>query len=265
MTTRGTLRSGSSSLPQISFAASPSLPTRTIHPPHIPIPTNGKPSANASTPTNTTLKLELCLDCVTFMQDNLQALVNIITKIGVMDTCEKICGLLNDTVDVTVCEGLCDTVGIDKFWQMFVSAGINPIWACEMVNACTAGQFPAVTFTSASVTPANGPPGTTFQFKVSFTVVNETGVGETAFVVYYPSNNDHQLGFISQTVFADYTPGDYAATLTFPTNTSFVVGRYIVLFDVCSGACGQNPDPMPFATEEYFFNITEPTPTPNKK
>lgn len=202
------------------------------------------------------------MDCVTFMQNNLETLVAIISK-GVTDACDDICEKLNNTVEITVCEGLCDTVGIDQFWHMFLQEGINPIWACEMVNACSVGQFPAVTFTSATVSPANGPPGTTFELKVLFTVVNETGVGETAFVVYYPSNNnDHQLGFISQSVFPDYTPGDYSASLTFPTNTSFLVGRYIVVFDVCSGGCGENPDPMPFAAEEYFFNITAPTPTP---
>jgi hypothetical protein len=124
------------------------------------------------------------------------------------------------------------------------------------VNACVAGTFPAVSFTSASITPPTGTPGTSFVFNVQFTVINETGVGESAFVIYYPTNGDHELGFISQKVFADYAPGSYEANLSFPTNSSFSPGKYLVMFDLCSGACGQDPDPYPFASEEISFNIT---------
>lgn len=205
---------------------------------------------------NNTLKIELCLDCVAFMQNNLQNLVNIVTKIGVADTCAKICNQLNSTVDQGICNAMCTTIGVQRFWQLFVSAGINPIYACEMLDACTAGTSPAVTFTNSAVTPTSGAPGTVFEFKVSFTVVNETGVGETAFVVYYPVDSDHELGFISQNIFADYTPGEYEANLSFPTNSTFNAGKYLVMFDFCSGACGQDPDPYPFATEEFTFNIT---------
>ena len=38
------------------------------------------------------------------------------------------------------------------------------------------------------------------------------------------------LGFIAQQVFADYTPGKYQASLTFPTNSSFTTGKYLVMF-----------------------------------
>jgi hypothetical protein len=190
------------------------------------------------------------------MQDNLQALIAIVTKIGITDTCDKICGQLNSSVDVDACNVMCGTIGSQKFWQLFVSPGINPIYACEMVNACVAGTAPAVAFSSSNITPGSGPPGTVFEFKVQFTVINETGVGESAFVVYYPTNDDHELGFISQQVFADYTPGKYETSLAFSTNSSFSSGKYLVLFDLCSGACGQDPDPYPFASVEISFNIT---------
>jgi len=198
------------------------------------------------------------MDCIEFMQTNLQTLINIVTKIGVTDTCDKICNMLNSSVDIDACNVMCDAIGSARFWQLFVSVGINPIYACEMVNACVAGTFPSVSFADATVTPALGPTGTSFLFKVQFTVINETGVGESAFVVYYPNDDDHELGFISQQVFADYTPGKYEASLTFPTNSSFVAGKYLVMFDLCSGACGQEPDPYPFASEEFSFNITGP-------
>jgi len=225
-------------------------------PPVINLPPTISNTSNNRTSANDTIKIELCMDCVEFMQTNLQDLINIVTKIGVTDACDKICNMLNSSTDITMCNDMCVAVGSEKFWQLFVSAGINPIYACEMVNACVAGTFPAVSFTSASITPATGPPGTSFNFKVQFTVINETGVGESAFVVYYPTEDDHELGFISQQVFADYTPGKYEATLTFPTNSTFVVGKYLVMFDLCSGECGQDPDPYPFAEEELSFNIT---------
>lgn len=213
-------------------------------------------SNSSNTPTTNTTKIELCLDCIEFMDNNLQNLENIIDKIGVTDTCEKICSLLNSSIDVDMCNTMCDAIGSEKFWQLILSAGINPIYACEMVNACSTNPFPAVSFTASTITPANGPIGTTFVFKIQFNVINETGVGETAFVIYYPSGSDHELGFISQQIFADYTPGTYEASLTFPTNTSFNTGEYLLMFDLCSGACGQDPDPYPFASEELTFNIT---------
>jgi hypothetical protein len=100
--------------------------------------------------------------------------------------------------------------------------------------------------------------GTAFEFKVYFTVINETGVGESAFVVYYPSNDDHgifpstyflslplppslpicryivnsfaELGFIYQQIFVDFTPGKYEANYSFSTNSSFSAGKYLVMF-----------------------------------
>jgi len=254
LSTRGA-QLGPSSITKISSGDEASLqPIRITLPPTSSISN----TTSNSTSSNGTLKLDVCLDCVTFMTDNLQTLINIVTKIGITDTCAKICSQLNDSVDIIACESLCDTIGIEKFWQMFVSAGINPIWACEMVNACKVGQSPAVTLLPAvsGVTPPHGPPGTTFTFSMQFTVINETGVGENAFVVYYPANSDHQLGFISQQVFSDYTPGNYEVSLTFPTNISFNTGKYLVIFDLCSGACGLDPDPVPFAQGEYSFNIT---------
>lgn len=226
------------------------LPT----PPIIPPPTVSPNASSGSS--NGTTKIEVCIDCIEFMQNNLQTLIAIVTKIGVTDTCDKICSMLNNSVEVDACNVMCDGIGSERFWQLFVSAGINPIYACEMVNACVAGTFPAVSFTAANISPASGTPGTSFEFTVQFTVINETGVGESAFVIYYPNNADHELGFISQKVFADYEPGSYEASLSFPTNASFSAGKYLVMFDLCSGACGQDPDPYPFATEEFSFNIT---------
>lgn len=190
------------------------------------------------------------------MESNLNTLVEIVEKIGVIDTCEKLCGMLNSSLDVKLCTDMCDAIGIQSFWQLFVKVDINPIYACELVNACVAGKSPAVTFTGSSITPPSGPPGTTFEFKMQFTVVNETGVGETAFVIYYPSASDYSIGYISSTVFPDYEPGDYQANLTFPTNSSFMAGKYLIIFDLCSGACGMDPNMYPFATEEVTFNIT---------
>jgi len=247
LSNRASFKLALSSSPQSiqKLASLPSFPSKSIL-------QNGTASAS-----NVTVKLEVCMDCVTFMQANLVSLMNIVTKIGVADTCSKICDMLNDSVDVVACESLCEAVNVTFFWQMFVSVGINPIWACEMLSACAAAKCPAVSFTAALVSPEAGPPGTTFEFKMQFTVVNETGVGETAFVIYYPIDGTHnELGYISQQVFPNYSPGEYVITLPFPTNASFVTGKYLIIFDLCSGACGLDPDPIPFAHEEYSFNIT---------
>lgn len=233
--------------PSPHISSSPSIQNSTPSPSPSPAPT-----AHAS---NTT-EIEICLDCISFMQNNLNSLIQIVEKIGVTDTCDKICGMLNSTIDIDACNVMCTAIGSNNFWELFVKVDINPIYACELVNACVAGKDPVVKFTTYSITPPSGPPGTTFEFKMQFTVVNETGVGETAFVIYYPSENDYSVGFISQQIFPDYLPGDYQANLTFPTNATFMAGKYLVIFDLCSGACGLDPDVYPFATEQITFNIT---------
>jgi hypothetical protein len=219
-----------------------------------PSPTLHKVSLPPASPAglNASLGVDICMDCITFMNNELAALEAIVNKIEDTDTCDKICGFLNGT-DVKVCDVLCNTIGFDKFWKIFTNAGLNSIWACEMVNACKVGVHPAVTLTLTGVTPDNGAPGTTFEFSMAFTVINETGVGEAAFVVYYPTATSHELGYIAQQPFSDYTPGDYSITWPFTTNSTFYPGKYLVIFDMCSGACGNEPD---LASDEYTFNIT---------
>jgi hypothetical protein len=186
------------------------------------------------------------------MQDNLDKLIAIVSKIGVT-TCDNICGPLNNTNAIATCESLCVTVGSEQFWHMFVSAGINPIYACEIVTACVANPFPAATITNYTVSPSSGPIGTIFEFKAQFTALNETGVGQTAFVFYYPQ---HAVGLITETLFANYVPGNYEITYAFPTNASTPIGSYTVEFDVCSGGCGLQPAPDPYAISEVNFSIT---------
>lgn len=51
---------------------------------------------------------------------NLHIILIPCTEIGVTDTCEKICSLLNSSVDVDACNVMCDAIGSQKFWQLFV-------------------------------------------------------------------------------------------------------------------------------------------------
>lgn len=243
-------QSSTISLPPPSSISTPSLSNSTTN------STNSNSTINNGT-SNAVKQMEVCLDCISFMQKNIATLIVIIEKVGVIDTCQKLCGMLNSTVDIDACTVMCDAIGVEAFWQLFVKVGINPIYACELVNACIPQKYPAVTFTSSIISPPSGPPGTTFEFKMQFTVVNETGVGETAFVVYFPTESGYDIGFISQDIFPDYIPGDYQANVTFPTNSTFLAGKYLIIFDLCSGACGQEPEIYPFASEEIAFNITQ--------
>jgi len=217
--------------------------------------------ANVSVPiaaNNGTDSIDVCLGCVAFMNKNFESLMTIITRIGVDSTCDKLCGLLNSSSDQLLCNTLCDTIGFNAFWEMFVKDGINPIWACEIVNACRAGVSPAATLSLCTVNPGFGPQGTNFQFKVQFTIINDTGVGMAAFLLWYPTTGDnHNLAYTGEQVFSDYPPGSYGITWQFPTNSSFETGKYLGEFYLCSGACGQAPVQNPLITTNFFFNITE--------
>jgi len=168
------------------------------------------------------------------MVNNLNTMVKIVAGMGAIESCAAICNYLNDTEQAATCFGLCTLIGFEQFWHIFERANIDPIWACQLTTACPVVQSPAGKISSTVIHPASGPAGTTFNFTISFTVSNDTGVGELAYVVYFPSG---QSKIVSATYFEDYQPGDYTVVLSFPTNTTYPDGSYLVIIEFCAGVC----------------------------
>lgn len=52
-------------------------------------------------------------------------------EIGVTDTCAKLCGMLNNSVDIDACNIMCDAIGVESFWQLFVKYVLHEWCACD--------------------------------------------------------------------------------------------------------------------------------------
>jgi len=199
---------------------------------------------------------DLCMSCVNLMNKDLQIIINIIAKVGVLVSCSDVCNPLNNSVDVDMCMTLCNLVGIDTFWKIFERSDVDPIFACQLMTACIIPRYPAAKFISATALPSNIPPGTTINLGFQFQVLNSTGAGQFAYVVYFPQGNTK---IIYEQLFAGYDPGLYNLSFTFPTyaNSSFPVGQYPVFSSICAGMCdGKSPYSIDLADTETSFILS---------
>eukprot|EP01111_Echinosteliopsis_oligospora_P010148 TRINITY_DN3101_c0_g1_i2.p2 TRINITY_DN3101_c0_g1~~TRINITY_DN3101_c0_g1_i2.p2 ORF type:complete len:144 (-),score=49.02 TRINITY_DN3101_c0_g1_i2:133-564(-) len=131
-------------------------------------------------------------------------------------------------------------------------AGMNPIYACQLLTACPTSQHPSVSLSSVVVSPPFGSSGTKFTFTTTFNVTNATGAGESAYAVYFPSGTER---YVSTQIFENYTPGRYSLDMYFQTenNRTFDIGVYPVVVSICAGQCNGG---ILLAQGEYSFNIS---------
>ncbi|KYQ90359.1 countin-like protein [Tieghemostelium lacteum] len=205
--------------------------------------------------------IDACIVCVDFLNDYLPTLIKIVGEYGIIDSCSKICNLLNKSVEIDLCEVLCNAVGDDTFWKIFLLDDINPIYACELVKACEVTQYPAVNFLDSSVTPDRAEQGSTFQFDITFQVVNATGVGQFVYIVYYVREESK---YIYSETFNNYLPGTYKISLPFQTakNETFSDGSFPVQILMCSGECQTHtPYSVNLNQSTIAFKIENPKPT----
>jgi len=201
-------------------------------------------------------EVDICMPCVSLLQRDLVNLIKIVSDVGVLVSCSDICGKLNSTVDIGVCTTLCDIAGYDVFWKIFTRADVDPILACELMGACLIPSHPAATFQDPIILPAFGVSGQSFGFLLKFEVINATGVGQLAYEVYSPLQNQK---IIYEELFESYQPGLYSANFTLKTyaNSSFPAGQYPVLFLICAGECGgKGPYSFMLDQAQSFFNLT---------
>ena len=232
----------------------------------------------ASSQTN----LDLCPTCVSFSSQALNQLLNIILNVGVLGTCAKLCSYLPQKTEQTVCNLLCDVVGIELFIKLVKKADLNPIWFCELLKVCPCGFFRSyrmvtnalsvslsaqlcpvhdcpgkcITIDQVSVVPEEGRRGGTFTFTMVFTAHNQTGTGEFGIEIFPPS------GFPMGEALLDegFKPGTYQAKFTLqaePTeHEPFMPGVYKTEMFICEGQCGsKHPHSHLFDVAKTQFKI----------
>eukprot|EP00163_Fabomonas_tropica_P002916 TRINITY_DN1237_c0_g1_i1.p1 TRINITY_DN1237_c0_g1~~TRINITY_DN1237_c0_g1_i1.p1 ORF type:complete len:267 (+),score=77.61 TRINITY_DN1237_c0_g1_i1:199-999(+) len=201
-------------------------------------------------------QLDLCPLCVQFMGEALQGLIQIILNGGVLGSCSALCGQLPSKVEATVCNLLCDYVGITEFIKLLNDVDPDPIFICESIRVCSVCKG-AAKVDSVQVAPASGPQGSTFDIEVAFTVENKTCTGEIAVSIQPPD----AMPFGSAQLSTGIKPGSYGVKFQLQAQPSqqepFSPGTYQVGFALCEGTCGsKHPNSAILAQGSGSFKIT---------
>eukprot|EP01087_Luapelamoeba_hula_P012746 TRINITY_DN358_c0_g1_i1.p1 TRINITY_DN358_c0_g1~~TRINITY_DN358_c0_g1_i1.p1 ORF type:complete len:257 (-),score=32.38 TRINITY_DN358_c0_g1_i1:65-790(-) len=200
-----------------------------------------------------------CPTCVSFMDQSINQLLNIIANAGVLGGCEDLCSLLPTQVEATVCNLVCDVVGIEAFIDLVNDADPDPVWICEEVSICPINDAANATVLSLTVSPLSGPQGTSFNALAVYKVGNTIGTGEVDFVVLPPDG----FPFGAGELVVQQTPGSYSVRFgpisTQPSEQEpFSPGVYKVQVAVCEGSCGSSHShSYTLSTRVAQFTITQ--------
>jgi len=165
----------------------------------------------------------------------MDAIVDAIAGGTIFTSCSSLCNkVFNDSYTSDLCETLCDVVGIGAFWQVFERGDIDPIYICQLLDICEIVIGGAAKIVTVDVTPPEQVAGKSVEFEVHFRVLNLTGPGQIAYVVYPPTG----MTIVGATTNEGYAVGTYVSDLQFPTNKTSPTGPWTVVILICSGMCG---------------------------
>ena len=203
---------------------------------HVSLTSNGVSSLNQS------LDMSLCGTCNNFISNGINQLLNAILKGGIAGGCSEICSKAFPTQksEQGVCNMICDAAGVYAFVQLVqkYSGDLDPIYFCELAKVCPIHDGGNARLESITVQPESGPPGTTFNIDVSFTVFNQTSTGELEVLIVPPNSKTFGTSQLDE----GFAPGKYSVKFSLQTHPTeeepFELGNYLVNFAACDGECG---------------------------
>ena len=84
--------------------------------------------------------LDFCPECVNTFVELINIVLNILLDVGVVDTCNDLCDLVEQKSGSaflgTLCGVTCDTLGIIEFVKLANKTDIDPIYYCEIISLC---------------------------------------------------------------------------------------------------------------------------------
>ncbi|KAM9997307.1 hypothetical protein ACTFIZ_006696 [Dictyostelium cf. discoideum] len=202
--------------------------------------------------------LDSCSICVDFVGNSLNDLLNIILNSGVIGTCGDLCSAVpgGQIVD-TVCDLLCDYVGVDEFIKLISDVDPDPIYICEKISVCKTNDNAAASLDLVQINPQNGTVGGTFTLSIAYTVTNTIATGQLAFNIIDPTGNS----FGDAVLLVEQSPEQYTQQFQFQATPSeqesFPNGLYTVQALVCEGSCGSpHPNTYTLANGTTTFTIS---------
>lgn len=86
------------------------------------------------------LRIDLCPTCINVADQSINILLNLILDSGIIGTCGTLCTALAQKTGSqligTICDLVCDVVGIEEFIKLIEKADLDPIWYCEIAKMC---------------------------------------------------------------------------------------------------------------------------------
>ncbi|KAL4237229.1 hypothetical protein ACF0H5_001948 [Mactra antiquata] len=212
--------------------------------------------------------LDKCKLCVDFAGQALNQLLNIILQGGVVGGCSELCGILASKTSPaigTVCNLLCDIVGVEEFIKIVQKADLDPIYYCELLTACPVNDAGDAKFTKFTATPASGPQGT-FALDFEYESKNGTGTGEIALEVVTVDGIPLGDAFLHELQPAGTYTGEFQLKAEpdpdcDPTQgpcEQWLPGDYTVKIAICNGECGsKHPHSQIYDESSATFTITQ--------
>lgn len=214
--------------------------------------------ATAAAPSKGLASHAWCPTCVSFVSQTITQLENIIANVGIIGGCAKVCSYLPNQVEATVCNLLCDIVGIQAFVKLIEAADPDPIWICEQMTVCAINPDAAANITQLTVAPQKGSQGSTFNILASYQVTNTIATGTLELLVLPPASSPMGEGFL----LVDQTPNTYNDRFSLKTQPSeqqpFNPGEYKVEVAVCEGSCGStHSNTKTLSVAKTSFTLTQ--------
>jgi len=216
------------------------------------------------------LRIDVCPTCLNVADQSINILLNLILDTGIIGTCGTLCQALAQKTGSqllgTICDIVCDAVGIKEFIDIIEKADLDPIWYCEIAKMCPINDHGDCKITTFSIIPAAGPKGTTFAIDFSFVTMNGTGTGEIVVDIHTPDHIPLGAGFLLEA----RKPGTYNERITVkaepdpqcdPTQQpceQWLPGTYNVTIQICNGECGSHhPHSAIYDTTKGTFQVTQ--------
>jgi len=175
------------------------------------------------------------------MNQAVEELVEIIANAGVLGSCSALCNQLDNSLEATVCNLLCDYVGINEFVNLLDDVDPDPVFYCQELDVCATSMSSKAKITKVVVKPPSGPAGTTFNFMVQYQVINTTGTA-TLEIDVFPPDSDGGFPFGDAELLGQVTPATYTMqfqmTASPSENEDFSPGKYKTQIALCEGTCG---------------------------
>jgi hypothetical protein len=184
--------------------------------------------------------IDWCSTCISFMGQAIDQILNIVANVGIGGGCADVCGYLPNRVEATVCDVLCEIVGIEAFVKLIDDVDPDPIFICEELSVCSVNMDAKAKINSVTVNPPSGQQGGTFVITILFEITNHTGTGELAFNVLPPAG----FPFGDGELLINTQPGSYKSQFQFQANPGqdepFMPGTYPIEVEICEGSCGSD-------------------------